>query len=202
MTCRVIWQVYTWHMTRLFFPTKLMFLACQMEICLLSVLPISAMNLSIHGISFLKSYMVLKIFMVYDRYILWLLLVYTKIMLSFNSLWLYHKRNHETATTNQIQHAQMHYEAGDSTWSPPNESKAFFTEHSYMTGICQVYACHIFQLDASESASAARLFRACRVSQARRDVSDLDFLRILSVLATESPPTRGWGLPKFHNQVI
>ncbi len=32
------------------------------------------------------------------------------------------------------------------------------------------------------------------VSQARLDVSDLNFLRILSVLATESPPTLGWGL--------
>jgi hypothetical protein len=80
-------------------------------------------------------------------------------------------------------------------------SKTCFNEHLCMTGIlvCQVYACHIFHLDASESASADRRFRACRV---KRAVSDLDFLRILSVLATERPPGRGWGLPKIHNQVL
>ncbi len=41
--------------------------------------------------------------------------------------------------------------------------------------------------------------RACLVSQARRDVSDLDFRRILSVFATESPSIRGWG---FHYQEL
>jgi hypothetical protein len=58
---------------------------------------------------------------------------------------------------------------------PVIPSKTCFTEHLYMPGICQVYACYIFQLNASESASAARHFRACRVPSARRDVSDLDF---------------------------
>jgi hypothetical protein len=53
-----------------------------------------------------------------------------------------------------------------------------------------------------ESSSSAARFRVCRVFQARRDVSDLECLRIFSVLATESPPTRGWGLPKFHSQVL
>ncbi len=80
--------------------------------------------------------------------------------------------------------------------------QSIFTEQSYMTGIYQVCSCHIFQLDASKSASAARSFRACRVSQARLDVSDLDFLRILLVLATKRPPIQGWSLPKFHDQVL
>ena len=50
--------------------------------------------------------------------------------------------------------------------------------------------------------SSAAILRAFLVSQARLDVSDLDFLRILSVLATESPLTLGWGLPKFHSQSL
>ena len=57
------------------------------------------------------------------------------------------------------------------------------------------------QVPVDSSSSAAR-FLACRVFQARRDVSDLESLRISSVLTTESPPTRGWGLPKFHIQVL
>ena len=59
----------------------------------------------------------------------------------------------------------------------------------------------VISLQVDSSSSAAR-FRACRVFQARRDVSDLESLRISSVLTTESPPTRGWGLPKFHIQVL
>ena len=50
--------------------------------------------------------------------------------------------------------------------------------------------------------SSSAILQAFLVSQARLDVSDLDFLLILSVLATESPPTLGWGLPKFHSQVL
>ena len=80
-------------------------------------------------------------------------------------------------------------------------SKACFTEHSYMTGICQVYKCHNFQLDASEpeSASAARRFRACRVSgsQARRYVSDLDFLRIISVLCQKGHQLESWACQSY-----
>ena len=60
------------------------------------------------------------------------------------------------------------------------------------SGICQVYTCHIFQLDASESASAARRFRACLVSQARQYVSDLDFLRIISVLWPKGHQLEAW----------
>jgi hypothetical protein len=62
-----------------------------------------------------------------------------------------------------------------------------------MTGRYQVYICHIW--------STAR-FLAFLVSAARLDVSDLDWMRTTSVLATESPPIRGWGLPKFHSQVL
>jgi hypothetical protein len=60
---------------------------------------------------------------------------------------------------------------------------------------------NVRSLQVDSSSSAAR-FRACRVFQARLDVSDLARLRISSVLTTESPPTRGWGLPKFHSQVL
>ena len=60
---------------------------------------------------------------------------------------------------------------------------------------------NVISLQVDSSSSAAR-FRACRVFQAPRDVSDLERLRISSVLTTESPPTRGWGLPKFHSQVL
>jgi hypothetical protein len=74
-------------------------------------------------------------------------------------------RNHETATTSQNQHDCTDALGGWGQHVIP--SKAYFTEHSYVTGICQVYACHIFQLDASESASAARRFRVCLISQVR-----------------------------------
>ncbi len=75
---------------------------------------------------------------------------------------------------------------------PP--SKCIFTPHQYLTGIYQAYTKYIHTI--------SLLPPSCGPSwspQARLDVSDLDFLRILSVLATESPPTLGWGLPKFHS---
>ena len=34
------------------------------------------------------------------------------------------------------------------------------------------------------------------------EASDRDFHQSFSVLATERPPIRGWGRPKFHNQVL
>ena len=74
-----------------------------------------------------------------------------------------------------------------------NPRKARFTELVHMTGKYQVYVCHI--------SSTAR-FLAFLVAAVRRAVSDLDCLRILSVFATESPPIRGWGLPKFHSQLL
>ena len=74
-----------------------------------------------------------------------------------------------------------------------NPRKARFTELVHMTGRYQVYICHIW--------STAR-FLAFLVSAARRDVSDLDSLRTPSVSATESPPIRGWGLPKLYSGVM
>jgi hypothetical protein len=74
-----------------------------------------------------------------------------------------------------------------------NPRKARFTELVHVTGKYQVCVCHIW--------STAR-FLAFLVSAAHRDVSDLDCLRILSAFATESPPIQGWGLPKFHSQVL
>ena len=62
-----------------------------------------------------------------------------------------------------------------------------------MTGIYQVYTCHI---------SSAETFLAFRVPAARRAESDLDARQILSVFATESPAIRGWGLQKFHILVL
>ena len=44
--------------------------------------------------------------------------------------------------------------------------------------------------------------RARLVAQPRLEASDRDFRRSFSVLATERSPTRGWGRPKFHNQVL
>ncbi len=74
-----------------------------------------------------------------------------------------------------------------------NPRNVCFIELVHMTGKYQVYVCHIW--------STAR-FLALLVSAARLDVSDLDCLHILSVFATESPLIRGWGLPKFHSQVL
>ncbi len=53
----------------------------------------------------------------------------------FNSLRFYHKRIHETAITSQtrIQHAQMHFEAGDSTQSPPSIFYWAFIYDRYIT---------------------------------------------------------------------
>jgi hypothetical protein len=74
-------------------------------------------------------------------------------------------------------------------------AKASFTEHLSMTGIYQVYVCRIH--------SAARFLSSCTLPGLpglinAGDPSDLDFLLIHSVLAKESPPIRGWGLPKVH----
>ena len=76
-----------------------------------------------------------------------------------------------------------------------NPRKAQFTELVHMTGRYQVYTCHIW------STVTAR-FLAFLVSAARLADSVLDWLRTTSVFATESPPIRGWGLPKFHSQVL
>jgi hypothetical protein len=63
----------------------------------------------------------------------------------------------------------------------------------YIPGICHVYTMHI---------PCEGHFLAFLVAHPRLEASDLDFLRIFSILATERPPTRGWGRPKFHSQVL
>jgi hypothetical protein len=63
----------------------------------------------------------------------------------------------------------------------------------YIPGIYQVYTMHIL---------CEGHLRALLVAHPRLEASDLDFRRSLSVLATERQPTRGWGGPKFHNQVL
>ncbi len=64
------------------------------------------------------------------------------------------------------------------------------------TCIWQVYIRYMYVISIQlDSSSSAARFRACLVSLARRDASDSDFLWILSVLITERPPIRGWGLP-------
>ena len=40
------------------------------------------------------------------------------------------------------------------------------------------------------------------VAHPRLEASDRDFIQIFSVLDTDRPSTRGWGRPKFHNQVL
>ncbi len=74
-----------------------------------------------------------------------------------------------------------------------NLRKAQFTELVHMIGRYQVYICHIW--------STAR-FLAFLVSAARLADSVLDWLRTPSIFVTESPPIRGWGLPKFHSHVL
>jgi hypothetical protein len=59
----------------------------------------------------------------------------------------------------------------------------------YIPCIFHVYSSHLIVL--------ARF-----VAHARLAASDRNFLWIFSVLATERLPTRGWGRPKFHSQVL
>ncbi len=73
-----------------------------------SVLQIYRMSLSMHGVYFLKSYKVSKKAMVYDKHIPFTCMVYTRIIMFFNELCFYCKRNHETATASLNQHVQIH----------------------------------------------------------------------------------------------
>ncbi len=59
----------------------------------------------------------------------------------------------------------------------------------YIPGIYYTYTC-------------SGHLRARLVAHASLAASVRDFPRIFSVLATERPPTRGWGRPKFQNQVL
>ena len=67
-----------------------------------------------------------------------------------------------------------------------HSSKCIFFQHECLTGIYQAYTI---------TYTSYLVLRAFLVSQA-----GLGIILIPSVLATESPPTLGWGLPKFHGQ--
>ncbi len=117
------------------------------------VLPISTMSLSSHGNLFLKTYLVFKKIMVHDRYIL-----YTMI---FNGVLQEYRAFQLIAILSQKKPWDCHHKSDPTCTDALRDggqhvvpSKACFTEHSCMKGICQVYPCHIFYLDASESASA------------------------------------------------
>ena len=71
--------------------------------------------------------------------------------------------------------------------------KSSFTTRQYILGIYMVYTMHI---------PCGSHVLAFLVAHPRLEASDRDFRRIFSVLDTERPPTRGWGRPKFHNQVL
>ncbi len=71
--------------------------------------------------------------------------------------------------------------------------KSCFTTRQDIPGIYQVYTMHI---------PCKSHMQAFLVAHLHLEASDRDFLRIFSVLATERPPTLGWGRPKFHNQVL
>ena len=79
---------------------------------------------------------------------------------------------------------------------PPN---ACFNEHWYMKGIWMVYERHI-------SSGGLLLVSGTLPGLPGLPSAPGRFgpgtSANLSVLTTESPPTRGWGLPKFHSQVL
>ena len=66
------------------------------------------MSLSIHGVHFLKRYKVSKIAMVYDKYMPYICMVYTRIIMLFNESRFYCKLIHESPTASLNQHVQMH----------------------------------------------------------------------------------------------
>jgi hypothetical protein len=104
--------------------------------------------------------------------------------------------------TSLSQHEHMHSEAGSITrisWSlQKHVLKSIYIWQVYTRYII-VYVCHINSAGLFLfSCSAAARIRACLVSSARWDASDLDFLLNLSVLVTKSPSIQSWGLTKFH----
>ena len=117
----------------------------------------------------------------------------SEICIQLDSLIYWCQENDETAIMSCNSHVPITSNAGDIKTSLKMQFYTAWISERYIPGIYQVYTYHM---------SSAAILRAFLVSQARLDVSDLDFLRILSVLATESPPTLGWGLPKFHSQSL
>jgi hypothetical protein len=100
---------------------------------------------------------------------------------------------YKTITTTLHQHGNINANAGNTSWTLIKHD--LLSCYTWQVDRYQVYVCHI------RVWSIAR-FLAFLVSAARRDVSDLVCLRTPSVFATESPPIRGWGLPKFHSQEL
>jgi hypothetical protein len=78
----------------------------------------------------------------------------------------------------------------DNNSSAPKKN-ALLSDRIYC--ICYVYSKHI---------PCKGPLLASLVPHPRLKASDRDIRRIFSVLATERQPTRGWGRPKFHNQVL
>jgi hypothetical protein len=81
----------------------------------------------------------------------------------------------------------------------------FYTQNMFYwkTGYAMYIQCiyHVYNHD-DKIITGQGHTRALLVAHPRLAASDRDFLRISSVSATENPPTRGWGLPKFHSQVL
>ncbi len=89
MTSRFICLSYIWHMTLIYFPTKLKFLSYRVGIWHPSKLLLHKMSLYIRGDYFLKRYTVLKMALIYDKYKSNICLVYAKIFVFFNQLCFY-----------------------------------------------------------------------------------------------------------------
>ncbi len=117
MTYRFIYLSYICRMTLIYFPTKLMFLSCQVGTWHPSKLPIHTMSLYIRGDYFLKSYTVLKTAVAYDKYNSNICLVYAKIFMFFNQLCFYWRNNNEIATASLNQYVHMYSDARDITQS-------------------------------------------------------------------------------------
>ncbi len=73
--------------------------------------------------------------------------------------------------------------------------KTCFTQSQDIPDIYSAYTMYIPCIYQSKVSCQRFVAHACLAA------SDQDFRRI-SVLATEGLPTRGWGRPKFHNQVL
>jgi hypothetical protein len=160
------------------------------------------MSLYIRGDYFLKSYTVLKTALVYDKYKPSIYLAYAKIFMFFNQSRFYWSNYNEIATASLNQYVLMHYKARDITQTL--EKHVLLRSHVWQVYVKYMHGIYLQSLLESllDFSPSAPRFREFLVFQARRAASDLDILRIRSVLATERPPTRGWGLPKFHSQAL
>ena len=169
-----------------------------------SKLPIHTMSLyiQVRGDYFLKSYTVLKTALVYDKYKTSISMAYAKIFMCFNQSRFYWRICKDIATASLNQYVLMHSKARDITQSL--EMQVLLRSHVWQVYVKYMHGIYLQSLLESllDFSPSARRFREFLVFQARRAASDLDILRIRSVLATERPPTRGCGLPKFHSQAL